>query len=219
VASGARFDVAVLDLHMPGLDGVELARALRAVPAGAQLPLVILSSLQSRLPAADLQLFTAELTKPARSSLLHEKLLQATDPAHAVLHAVETAGGRRQGDGRPIDVATQPLRVLLAEDNLMNQKVAQLMLAKYGHRVDTVSNGGWAQPVGASGGLRVELEAITSASAAAGVFQPRVLRGRVLSRSAIASRSAWEWTRRSPVLVRYWRSSPLDAPMCVKWFE
>ena len=173
VTAGARFDAAVLDFHMPAMDGADLAAAMRAHPAGAGLPLLLLSSLQTRLPAAQRALFAAALTKPARADVLHDALLAALQPAAAALRAVETAGGHRATDGpppatvagavgvtgpvtggaavhaavaataAPVDAPASPrsLRVLLAEDNVVNQKVARLMLAKLGHRVDIVANG------------------------------------------------------------------------------
>ena len=153
---GERFDVAVLDMHMPTTDGVQLAEQMAALPAGAALPRVLLSSMQWRPDAAQRALFTATLNKPARSVLLRTTLLQALAPAEAVLQAVETTGGRRQDDAEQVrapapavrtggaadtEAPLLPLRVLLAEDNPVNQKVAQLMLAQFDMRVDTVSNG------------------------------------------------------------------------------
>jgi PAS domain S-box-containing protein len=154
LSAGRQVDVAVLDMHMPDMDGQELARAVRRLPTGRDLPLILLTSLQSRPVLADRSLFAATLTKPARSSLLCEKLLEALAPSRAAMHAVETAGGRRTGDGPAVGPS---LRVLLAEDNPVNQKVAQLVLAKLGYRVDSVSNGLEALEAVRSGGYDVVL--------------------------------------------------------------
>ena len=137
--AGSSFEVAVLDMDMPQMNGVQLASAFVELPTGRHLPLVLLSSLQWRPEAADRSLFSATLTKPARSSLLREKLLAALAPAEATLQSLETAGGLRGGDGPVIGQA--PLRILYAEDNAVNQRVGQIMLAKLGHRVDTVTDG------------------------------------------------------------------------------
>ena len=139
LATGARFDVAVLDMHMPDMDGQQLAVALRALPAGRDLPLVLLTSLQWRSDSAHRSLFVATLTKPAKCKVLQEKLLSAVAPGEAALLAVETIGGRRSRDA-PANTEDS-LHVLVAEDNPVNQRVAQLMLAQLGHRVDIVGNG------------------------------------------------------------------------------
>ncbi len=139
ISAGKVFDVAILDMHMPGMDGQMLASALRELPAGRDLPLVLLSSLQSRLQPEHRAMFVARLTKPARAQLLRERLLQAVAPAEAAMAWLETSGGHRAYDAPR--VSAPPLRILLAEDNAVNQKVARLMLTKSGHRVDTVSNG------------------------------------------------------------------------------
>jgi CheY-like chemotaxis protein len=125
-------------MNMPDMDGRELAQAMRRLPTGRDLPLILLTSLQSRPALADRSLFAATLTKPARSGALSEKLVEALAPSRAAMHAVETAGGRRTNDGPAV---VPSLQVLLAEDNPVNQKVAQLILAKLGYRVDSVSNG------------------------------------------------------------------------------
>ena len=140
VASGRSFDVAVLDMHMPDLDGQQLALALRELPAGRQLPLVLLTSLQERPDPHSSALFAAVLSKPARAAVLRTRLAAVLAPVETTLHALETAGGRRCADA-PDVTGSAPLRVLLAEDNPVNQKVAQRILAKLGHQVDTVGNG------------------------------------------------------------------------------
>jgi signal transduction histidine kinase/DNA-binding response OmpR family regulator len=139
ITAGRHFDVAVLDLYMPAMDGVELAAAMRAQPAGADLPMVLLASLQRRLRPEQRALFVAALTKPARSYLLRENLLAALRPGEAAVAAVETAGGRRRSDGSPVPFT--PWRILVAEDNPINQMLARAMLVKLGHQVDTVGNG------------------------------------------------------------------------------
>ena len=139
LASGRAFDVAVLDMHMPDMNGQQLAAALRQLPTGRDLPLILLTSLQWRPQPQQQALFAATLTKPIKSGVLQSKLLAVLAPVEATLLTVETTGGRRQQDAP--GYCAEPLRVLLAEDNPINQKVAQLLLSKLGHRVDTVSNG------------------------------------------------------------------------------
>jgi DNA-binding NarL/FixJ family response regulator len=121
------------------MDGYLLAAALRDLPAGRNLPLLLLSSLQTRVDPEQRAMFVASLTKPAKTPLLRERLLLALAPAEAAMAWLETAGGQRAHDAP--GVGQPPLRILLAEDNAVNQRVAGLMLTKLGHRVDTVANG------------------------------------------------------------------------------
>jgi CheY-like chemotaxis protein len=139
VGAGVGFDAAVLDMHMPGMDGEELAAALRERPAGRDLPLVLLSSLASRSTVGREALFAAVLTKPARTTVLHTTLLDVLAPVDRTLEALEGAGGRRSSDAAPLPAPA--LRILLAEDNTVNQKVTQLLLAKLGHPADVVDDG------------------------------------------------------------------------------
>ncbi|GAA0220939.1 hybrid sensor histidine kinase/response regulator [Cryptosporangium japonicum] len=133
VDAGERFDVAVLDLQMPEHDGLELARALRTDARTAGLPLILLSSIYWRPTDADRTLFVAMLSKPARAALLRDHLRRAlARPAEP-----RDVSSSRSGVPSP----SAALRILLAEDNPVNQKVAQLLLAKLGQRVDTVANG------------------------------------------------------------------------------
>jgi len=141
IRAGGRFDAAVVDWHMPEMDGGQFAAQVATEPSSRRLPLVLLSSLQGQLPPEQRSLFAATLMKPVRSNLLRLRLAEVLDPPAVAMAAVETAGGQRADDGPPPATAPTGLSVLLAEDNPVNQKVAQLMLAKLGHRVDTVGNG------------------------------------------------------------------------------
>jgi CheY-like chemotaxis protein len=130
---GERFDVAVLDLHMPGMDGSTLAGEIRRLRSAGEMPLVLLSSLGSREAVADPSLFAAILTKPARPHHLLETLVR--------LLRADTRGPRPVTAHPLVAAATRLERVLLAEDNTVNQKVALLMLAKLGFRADVAADG------------------------------------------------------------------------------
>jgi PAS domain S-box-containing protein len=134
VRRGDPFDVAILDMQMPELDGLALARELRRVRTAERLPLVLLTSLGRREQDEMESLFSARLTKPIRPSRLYEALLTALGaPAPESEPRVKPdAAEPRARDG---------LRVLVAEDNLVNQRLAVLLLEKLGHRPDVVSNG------------------------------------------------------------------------------
>jgi PAS domain S-box-containing protein len=153
IGGGAQFDVAVLDFAMPLMDGAQLALALRQLPTGRTLPLVLLSSL-GRRERDDERLFSIVLTKPTRSSTLIEALgevlaqpaiVPGPAPVPVAAAAPAAAIPPQPGPGSPPRAAPAPdpggLRILLAEDNEINQKVGRLMLAKLGHQVDIVDNG------------------------------------------------------------------------------
>jgi signal transduction histidine kinase/DNA-binding response OmpR family regulator len=130
--AGARgFDLVLLDMQMPERDGCDLARALRArnVPS----PLVMLSSL-GETASREACRFEAWLTKPVKKDVLYATLGRVLgESSPAKLHP------------RSDDEATVPdgfgLRVLLAEDNVVNQKVALRMLERLGVRADAVADG------------------------------------------------------------------------------
>jgi len=127
------FDLAIVDMHMPGMDGAELAHRIRA--AGHALPLVLFSSL-GRKEAVD-TLFAATLAKPLRQSQLFDTL--------ANLLAHDAAPRAAQPSAKPkLDAqmaARHPLRILLAEDNVVNQKLALRLLQQMGYRADVAGNG------------------------------------------------------------------------------
>jgi signal transduction histidine kinase/DNA-binding response OmpR family regulator/HPt (histidine-containing phosphotransfer) domain-containing protein len=134
VRGGTHIDIALLDMQMPGVNGAELGARLRRDPASATVPLVLLSSITERLNAGQHEIFDATLTKPARVETLRATLTRVLSEHGAPVRPVPTATA-------PVRAQERQLRVLLAEDNSVNQKVAQLMLTKLGHTVEVVGNG------------------------------------------------------------------------------
>jgi GAF domain-containing protein/CheY-like chemotaxis protein/tetratricopeptide (TPR) repeat protein len=135
LAQGEAFDVAILDMHMPEMDGVAMARQIR--DSGRKVPLVLFSSLGRREMDSDDSLFDAYLAKPIRQSHLFDTLVG--------LFAHDTAPSRAAPAAKPAldpQMATRhPLRILLAEDNVVNQKLALRILQQMGYRADLASNG------------------------------------------------------------------------------
>ncbi|MFN0084839.1 MAG: response regulator [Blastocatellia bacterium] len=150
VASGAEaldrlrrepaFDLAILDMHMPEMDGAMLSVEIRRLTGIHQPPLVLLTSLatssrqiRERYNTPD---FAAFLTKPVKPSLLYDALLGilSRQAARVVVHA--PAVKREPEMARRI-----PMRILLVEDNVINQKVAVRLFDRLGYRVDIAGNG------------------------------------------------------------------------------
>jgi PAS domain S-box-containing protein len=135
IQSGETFDVIVLDMHMPEMDGLELARRIRA--GGVKTPLVLFSSLGRREAGDGSNLFAAYLTKPIKQSQLFDTL--------AGLFAESRRRDEKPSEERlkldPEFAARHPLKILLAEDNAVNQKLALRILEQMGYRADVASNG------------------------------------------------------------------------------
>jgi PAS domain S-box-containing protein len=133
VEQGEKFDLAVLDMMMPEMDGLALAGEIRRHREQGELPLVLLTSL-GRLPGAQSAgLFAVQLAKPVKASQLYNALLKALAP-HFEPPTTETFRDDEKA-------ATSSLRILLAEDNPVNQKVALRLLAEIGYRADVAWNG------------------------------------------------------------------------------
>jgi len=133
---GEKFDLAILDMHMPQMDGVELAAAIRKLPNEKKLPLVLLTSLGRRELDADKLGFASHLTKPLKPSQLFDALMGVLSKKSRSVKAPKT---RLQLD--PDMAKNHPLRILLTEDNAVNQKVALRILQQIGYRADVASNG------------------------------------------------------------------------------
>jgi len=143
IRRGDPFDVALLDQQMPEMDGMMLAAEIQR-KQGANgwtdipLPLVAVSSLGPREANADNGDFAAFLLKPIRASQLYNALV-------CILAAEERpAQSERVADKPQFDPGMGqrlPLRILLAEDNAVNQKLALRLLERLGYRADVAANG------------------------------------------------------------------------------
>jgi PAS domain S-box-containing protein len=131
--AGGRFDIAILDMHMPEMDGVALANEIRKL--NAELPLVLFSSI-GRHESESESIFAAHLSKPIKQSQLYDALI-------GVLAREQMTEQKNTGKTKldPEMAKRHPLRILLAEDNLVNQKLALRVLEQMGYRTDIASNG------------------------------------------------------------------------------
>jgi PAS domain S-box-containing protein len=134
---GDPFDLAILDMQMPGMDGVTLAAEIRRFRDARSLPLVMLTSLGSREEVPGSVEFAACLTKPVKPSQLYDTLMNVFGTAPARVQAQPGPPERR------VEQLAErvPLRILVAEDNAVNQQLAILLLKKIGYRADVATNG------------------------------------------------------------------------------
>ena len=134
VRRGDPFDVAVLDMQMPEMDGLALARAIRRYRDARALPLLLLTSIGRLAEARGAPEFAAQLTKPVKASQLYDALVR-------VLIADAGADSAPGGDGAGAGPAPVAMRVLVAEDNAVNRQLALALLGKLGYQADVVENG------------------------------------------------------------------------------
>ncbi|MEO0472284.1 MAG: response regulator, partial [Bacteroidota bacterium] len=127
--------IAILDMQMPDMDGIQLGRAIHQMPQHAKLPLIMLSSIGHRPRHEDVQFF-AYMNKPTRFSHLFQVLVNAFSVEKMVLNKEEK---NLVFDGKINE--QKDLRILVAEDNLVNQKVVKRMLQKLGYNADIAANG------------------------------------------------------------------------------
>jgi CheY-like chemotaxis protein len=137
IRNGEHFDLLITDMHMPDLDGLMLTREIRKLQDEKALPIILLTSLGRRELGADELHFSAYLTKPLKPSALYDSLagifarnLISPKPESAPKAVIDREMGMNH-----------PLRILLAEDNQVNQKLALRILEQMGYRADIASNG------------------------------------------------------------------------------
>ncbi len=138
--AGDPFEIGIIDMQMPEMDGEELGRSIKQDPDLADTILIMVSSMGARGDVARLKKigFAAYLTKPIKQSQLYDCLAatakiwkekkQPQDATIVTRHSL--ADNKKQG-----------VRILLAEDDATNQKVALHILKKFGYRADAAGNG------------------------------------------------------------------------------
>lgn len=149
--AGPPYSVAILDFQMPGVDGIELGRAIRAGNAGMRLVLLTSSARRGHARIARDAGFDGFLTKPVKVAALYDCLAMVigrpiTDPTSLVTsHSLADAPS-----------AARAL-LLVVDDNPVNQRVAARMLEKLGHRVNVAENGHQAVAAVTTGGYSLVL--------------------------------------------------------------
>ncbi len=130
-----RFDAALIDSEMPGVDGDRLAERIRGMPEHRGMRLLRLTTVQGATVEPECATFDATLLKPIRTADLVEEL-------EAWLAPSKQEGAARVSPAEaPESIADRPLRILLAEDNLVNQRLAVVLLKRRGHSVDVATDG------------------------------------------------------------------------------
>ena len=142
IRDGRHYDIAILDMSMPEMSGIELARKIRQYKTAQELPLILLSSLAtlSDVPKSELEEagFAAKLAKPIKPSALLDIMMDTFSEK-------ATAFKRRESEkNQELDkelANNMPLNILLVDDNKTNQKLASLVLGRLGYKPDIASNG------------------------------------------------------------------------------
>ncbi len=128
------FELAVIDMQMPQMDGLELGKKIKEMPFKGDIPMIMLTSLGkiNKLPT---EIFDAQLSKPIKLAELFEEVLRVI---------AETRNRRNSLADHNIDknlAEKLPMRILLAEDNVTNQDLVITLLGKMGYKIDAVDNG------------------------------------------------------------------------------
>lgn len=130
------YDFAIIDMQMPDIDGIEVAKKIRELENGKNLPIILLSSIKVKFTKEEQKLFNAYILKPAREFSLWKALQDSVEkPREEIKELNELKKTQIKFDGA---------KVLVAEDNLINQKVTTSLLNKFGIKPEIAANGALA---------------------------------------------------------------------------
>ncbi len=138
IKSDDPFDIAILDMQMPEMDGVELSKEIRKIRSRDELPLIMLTSVgnQELDDETVKQIFTSFVSKPIKQSQLFNIILDAFTEKKD-----KTDKKTKEPETEIETYEALPLRILVAEDNIINQKLVLKMLGQLGFIADVVGNG------------------------------------------------------------------------------
>ncbi|RPI73591.1 MAG: response regulator, partial [Desulfobacteraceae bacterium] len=141
----APFDIAIIDFQMPGMDGLELGKAIKSNPGSKNILMVMLTSRGLRGDAAQAKEigFAAYLTKPIRRSELFDCLINVLSREEEPLSKPKEIITKHTIK----EIRKQTIRILVAEDNVINQKLALRLIEKFGYHAEAVANGAEAVKV------------------------------------------------------------------------
>jgi len=138
VKNNAPYEVALIDMQMPEMDGITLGMKIKEIPEIQETPLIMMSSLtqKNNLEKLEQSGFSDILTKPIRNSRLYDSLMEITknNPQAVAISTNQELLSKTAAD-------KSQTKILLAEDNLTNRLVALSILKKLGYQADTVENG------------------------------------------------------------------------------
>jgi two-component system sensor histidine kinase/response regulator len=142
LASADPYRIALLDYHMPGMNGEQLALAIKADPAFRDLLLVMLSSVGAPSRNSLTGLFVGYLVKPVRQSQLYDTLARAWATNSGARPAPTASPETTRAKPNSAQAASfRHVRALVVDDNAVNQKVARMMLERLGCRVEVAADG------------------------------------------------------------------------------
>jgi PAS domain S-box-containing protein len=143
IEQGKPYDLAILDMQMPDMDGETLGRRIKADPNLAKLKLIMMTSFNQKGAAQRLLEvgFAKYLIKPVRKSRLFNCLLEVCNPQNTATSSILTADQLSLAAKSPLPPVESKLKILLAEDSLVNQKVALNQLKSLGYKADVAANG------------------------------------------------------------------------------
>lgn len=132
-AKDSDYDLVITDMHMPEMNGVELSQAIKSI--SSDTPIILLNKFEDESYKKHLGLFSSVIKKPIRQHILNEQILVA-------LRNKNKAGEQNSKQKLSVDFAKEnPLKILIAEDDLMNQKMVIKVLNKLGYEPTMTSNG------------------------------------------------------------------------------